>query len=239
MTPRSQVCSAIVLFAALCLAACGDSGNGFAPPTQYTIGGTLSGLATGQQVVLTDNGADSLTLSANGAFTFATGIAPGGSYSVSVATQPAGQTCTVANGTGSNVSADVTAVTVNCASPAQYAYVANSGDNTVSQYTISAAGELTPTSTPTVQTGTAPQSVAVDPTGRYAYIPNLNDNTVSQYTIGTGGSLVPMNPATIQTGSSAWAVSIDPCGSYAYVINSIDHTVSQYVIGAGGPLAPM
>ena len=239
MTPRSEICSTIVTFALLCLAACGSGESGFAPSAMYTIGGTLSGLAAGQHVVLTDNGADSLTLSADGAFTFAAGVAAGGTYSVSVATQPAGQTCAVANAMGSNVSADVTAILVSCAAPSQYAYVANSGDNTVSQYTISVAGELTPMSTPTVQTGAAPQSVAVDPAGRYAYVPNLNDNTVSQYTIGTGGSLLPMTPATVQTGAGPWAVSIDPSGSYAYVINNIDRSVSQYTIGAGGTLAPM
>jgi YVTN family beta-propeller protein len=174
--------------ASMCLAACGGGGgSGLAPSPTYTIGGTLSGLASGQQVVLADNGADLLTLSANGAFTFMTPVTETGKYAVTVATQPPGQTCTVANASGSNIMADVTTVVVVCAAPLRYAYVVNNGDNTVSQYTINAAGELVPMITATVPTGISPQSVTVDPTGRYVYVSNLSDNTVSQYTIGAGG----------------------------------------------------
>jgi hypothetical protein len=42
---------------------------------------------------------------------------------------------------------------------AQYAYVANAGDNTVSQYTIGAGGALSAMTPATVGTGSAPQSV--------------------------------------------------------------------------------
>ncbi len=81
--------------------------------TQYTIGGTISGL-TGA-VVLQNNGGDNLNLSSNGPFTFPTTLASGATYSVTVLTQPTGQTCTVSNGSGT-VSADVANVAVSCAS---------------------------------------------------------------------------------------------------------------------------
>ena len=80
--------------------------------TTYTIGGTLSGLSSGS-VVLQDNGGDNLTLTANGAFKFATAIAAQGSYSVTVKTQPASQFCSVSNGNGT-ANADVTSVQVTC-----------------------------------------------------------------------------------------------------------------------------
>ncbi len=79
----------------------------------YTIGGTLSGL-TSSTVVLQDNGADNLSLSKNGTFVFATALAAGATYNVAVKTQPAGQTCTVANGSGT-ANANVTSVVVTCA----------------------------------------------------------------------------------------------------------------------------
>ncbi|HEX3819773.1 MAG TPA: hypothetical protein VHW45_05555 [Candidatus Sulfotelmatobacter sp.] len=78
----------------------------------YTIGGTLSGLSSGS-VVLQDNGSDNLTLNASGTFKFATPIAAGGSYTVTVKTQPASQFCSVANG-GGTANADVTNVQVSC-----------------------------------------------------------------------------------------------------------------------------
>jgi large repetitive protein len=86
----------------------------------FTIGGTLSGLATGTQVTLDNNGADPLTLTANGGFTFATPVAYGGAYNVTVGTPPTGQTCTVSNGTGTNLSANITNVNVACVTLVSY-----------------------------------------------------------------------------------------------------------------------
>jgi hypothetical protein len=82
------------------------------PPTTYTIGGTVSGL-TGTGLVLQDNGGNNLAVSGNGSFTFTTAIASGSTYSVTVFTQPTGQSCTVTSGSGS-ASANVTNVQVTC-----------------------------------------------------------------------------------------------------------------------------
>jgi uncharacterized repeat protein (TIGR03803 family) len=82
--------------------------------TDYTIGGTLSGLNSGTQITLENNGSDSLTLSANGAFTFHTPVNKGGSYSVTVSAQPTDELCTVSQGVGSNVTANITSVAVTC-----------------------------------------------------------------------------------------------------------------------------
>jgi fibronectin type 3 domain-containing protein len=79
----------------------------------YTIGGSISGL-TGT-VVLQDNGGDNLSTSTSGSFTFATALGGGAGYSVTVLTQPTGQTCTVTNGSGTVASANVTNVSVSCA----------------------------------------------------------------------------------------------------------------------------
>ena len=64
-------------------------------------------------MVLQDNGGDNLTVTANGPFTFATNW-PAGRYAVTVKTQPAGQTCTVASGSGTIAAANVTNVAVTC-----------------------------------------------------------------------------------------------------------------------------
>lgn len=83
--------------------------------TGYTVGGTVSGLATGKSVTLRNNGADPLTVSANGAFTFPTSLANNAAYAVTVATHPAQGSCTVANGAGNVSGANVTNVAVTCA----------------------------------------------------------------------------------------------------------------------------
>ena len=55
-----------------------------AAATNFTIGGTLTGLTTGASVTLLDNGANALKLTANGKFTFTTALATGASYKVTV-----------------------------------------------------------------------------------------------------------------------------------------------------------
>ena len=85
-----------------------------APPNPtYAVGGSVSGLSG--TVVLQDNGGDDLSVSANGPFTFATKLAGGAAYNVTVKTNPSGQSCSVANGSGTIAAADVTNVAVSCA----------------------------------------------------------------------------------------------------------------------------
>jgi hypothetical protein len=82
----------------------------------YTIGGTVTGLAAGNSVVLRNNGGNDLTVGANGSFTFSTPVTDGGAYAVTVFTQPATppQTCNVTSGSGTLAGANVTSVVVTC-----------------------------------------------------------------------------------------------------------------------------
>ena len=81
--------------------------------TTYTIGGNVSGLASGKSVTLLNNGTNPHTVSVNGGFTFPVAVASG-PYSVTVAIQPVGQTCSVSGGTGTIVNANITSVSVTC-----------------------------------------------------------------------------------------------------------------------------
>ncbi|MDE0952925.1 MAG: hypothetical protein OSA45_16840 [Halioglobus sp.] len=83
------------------------------PILPFTVGGDVTGLASGASVVLQNNGADDQTLSVDGSFTF-TQQSDGSSYAVTVATQPTGQTCIVADGSGTLSGADVSSVSVRC-----------------------------------------------------------------------------------------------------------------------------
>jgi len=82
--------------------------------SDFTIGGTVSGLNSGASVTLLDNGGDSLKVTANGKFTFSTALATGAAYKVTVGTQPTGETCTVTAGSGTVGTKDVTTVKVTC-----------------------------------------------------------------------------------------------------------------------------
>lgn len=78
----------------------------------YKVSGAITGL--NGTVVLQNNGTDNLARSANGAFVFASPVAQGGSFSVSVQANPAGQSCSVANGSGVMGTADITSVAITC-----------------------------------------------------------------------------------------------------------------------------
>ena len=87
---------------------------------EATVGGTVSGLPTGANVILQNNGTDNLTVNANGSFTFSKTVEGEKTYAVTVLTQPAGATCTVANDSGT-IDADgtnVTNVAVTCVATA-------------------------------------------------------------------------------------------------------------------------
>lgn len=80
----------------------------------YKIGGTVTGLGTGLELALLNQGGDELKISADGNFSFLTPVVDGKSYSVTVGAQPASRECTVSQGAGTVNGAEVADVTVDC-----------------------------------------------------------------------------------------------------------------------------
>jgi ELWxxDGT repeat protein len=106
----------LVAFGLLSILATAPKGGGEdGTPSTYTVGGTVSGLV-GSGLVLQNNSGDDLAISGNGAFTFATALADGRLYNVTVFSQPTSppQTCAVTNGSGTLSGANATAVSINC-----------------------------------------------------------------------------------------------------------------------------
>ncbi len=87
------------------------------PPTTFTIGGAVAGLATGAGLTLRNNGTNILVIGANGSFAFSTGLVNAAPYNVTITNQPTSppQVCTVVNGSGFVPNANVSNVTINCA----------------------------------------------------------------------------------------------------------------------------
>ena len=81
-----------------------------APPT-FPVGADITGL--NGSVTLQNNMGDDVTRSADGAFNFPTQLPAGASYSVTVSSQPAGQTCVPVDGSGTMPAVPVV-VAVNC-----------------------------------------------------------------------------------------------------------------------------
>ena len=83
----------------------------------------------------------------------------------------------------------------------------------------SAAGGYTVTAT--IEVGTGPDGVAVDPTSHTAYVTNVNDDTVSVIDEATNSVT-----ATITVGGGPLTVAADPTAHLAYVTNGGNGTVS-------------
>ena len=134
----------------------------------YTVGGTVSGL-TGTGLALQNNGADTLAIAADGTFTFVTELVDGAAYAVTVSAQPAGQTCSVASGSGAIATADINNVSVAC--------VAN---------TYSVGGTvsgLTGTGLALQNNGADTLAIAAD--GQFAFATELTDGAAYAVTVAT------------------------------------------------------
>lgn len=87
--------------------------SGIPAPT-YAIGGDVSGLEAGQSVTIALNGGETLELTADGAFVFATELTSGVAYDVDITATAGGAVCNVARGEGTVADADVDDVGVRC-----------------------------------------------------------------------------------------------------------------------------
>ncbi len=262
------------MFAALALGACGGSGGGFGgvgggsggtPPT-YSIGGTVSGIDPGQSIILLDNGGDALPVSANGSFVFVTRIRSGGTYAVT-ATAPEGKNCDVTGSSG-QVWANVTNVAVACGSNATFSivgtafvghflFVANSGADSISEFSIDANSGALSSTGPPVAAGQGPTAMAstIDDmyfTNRYLYVSNSRSNDISAFAVdAVSGALTAVPGSPFAAGTSPGAVAVfattacssrgSPCHTLEnlFVANSGSDTVSAYQIDPStGVLTP-
>ncbi len=222
---------AAVMTVPLVLAGCG--GGSAAPPA--TIGGTVAGLRTANSVVLQDNTGDATSVSVNGSFAFATKVARGAAYAVTVLTQPTGQTCTVANGGGTVAAAAVSTVAVSCS------------NNT---YSVGAtvSGLVANTSLVLQDNGGDNLTVSADgTTGFNTPIASGSAYAVTVLTQASGQTCTVTNGSGTVTAANVTNVSVTCVAlHFAYVGNYSDGTVSAYAIDpntgaltavAGGPFA--
>jgi alpha-tubulin suppressor-like RCC1 family protein len=141
----------------------------------FTIGGSIANLS-GTGLVLQDNGGDNLPVSSGTAsFAFATQVASGATYAVTVLTQPSGTPCSVTSGSGTVANSAVTSVAIDCSGskfnisatvsglPAGASVVLqdNGGDN----LTISANGLTTNFNTPIASGSAYAVTVLTQPAG--------------------------------------------------------------------------
>lgn len=197
----------------------------------YAVSGTVAGLGAGSQVTLRNNGADSLTLTRNGVFSFASRVSHLGSYTVTVGTQPIGQTCSVINGHGTAVSNDVSNLVISCSvstysisgtlhglpAGAQVTLLNNGAD----PLTLSADGAFM-FSTPVVHNGGYNVIVTTPPNGMRCTIFNAN------------GTALADDISNVNVGCFAPTVTFDSPGTYTWTVPFGVSSIQIVATGGGG-----
>ena len=232
--------------------------------TGYTVGGTVSGLVgsglTLAICVLVHNGPglhlpicnNLKQVSADGTYTLATvNLADySGSY-LSISQQPSSptQNCTISNAAISTQAANETGFTVSCA---EFAYVTNATDDTLSTYRIDATtGAMQAVGTPTT-TGTSPYAtVGVEtyysgvlafmyPRQYVVFVSNEDSNDVSAFAVNSAtGALTAVPGSPFAAGTDPKAMALYGSGAL-YVANARSNNISAYSIDQGtGALAPL
>ncbi|WP_447773392.1 hypothetical protein [Variovorax boronicumulans] len=208
----------------------------------YTVGGTVTGLAGGQ-VTLFNNGGDALTLTSNGAFTFSTAVPYMGSYSVTVGTQPAGQTCSVSNGSGvgSAAIANITNVQVSCSASVysiggtvtglasgQQVTLLNNGTDA---FTTHADGSFR-FAVPVAYMGSYSVTVSTQPGGQRCVVTHGSGSSVSAEIVGVGVACLASGHTSTWAGSGVHG-NADGTGPsaqfYGPVRAAVDHAGNVYV----------
>ena len=211
-----------------------------------TVGGTVSGLS-GTGLVLQDNGGDSLPVTANGTFVFATSLAAGAAYAVTVSTQPSSpnQKCVVNSGAGTVAGVNVTTVAVICRTKGQFAYTANNQGGTVSAYTIDPSSGALTSSGPAVADGTLPAAVSLAPNGKFAFSASNSGKVIYAFTVDpTTGALTAVAGSPFATpfvnGHPYPDIAVDSQSKFLYLASLNDAQVAGFAIdGTTGVLTPV
>lgn len=229
----AQVVSPVTAYAAgaATLTACADappgarlcanaalSRNASLPPS-YSVGGTVSGLATGKSLQLADTNGDTQIVSGNGGFTMPTPRPGATSYAVSVAAQPAGQTCTLSNGSGTLAGADVTDIAIQCVQ-AQFVVVPNRADRTISVYRVDPLnGALAPVPGNPFASGGQVNDIAFLPSGLAGFAVMVDTNTVVSFQLDpVTGALSAVGGSSRSTAYGApHAIAMHPSGQWVFI----------------------
>lgn len=203
------------------LAACGDGDGGGGGGGQL---GTIGGVGTTSLVYVTNRGANTVSGYTINSTTGGLAAVPGSPFA------------RVSSPSSITVSAN-----------GFFAYVTNSGSNSVMAFRVGTDGALLPvTSTPTnpnpVPTGVNPVAAMLSPDTEFLYVANTGSDTVTAFGIGPGGELTPipqagsaLNPISTE-GTAPRGIAVAPDGRFLYVANSGSNNVTAYSIGATGLL---
>lgn len=119
-------------------------------------------------------------------------------------------------------------------SSGSYLYVANSGSDNISEYSIASDGSLSPlTGSPLGEAYLSPTSLLIDKSGKYLYVANEGSSNVAAYSIGSDGSLTLLTNSPFATGSQPSLIASDPNGEWLFVGNQSTAVIQSFGLASG------
>ena len=231
MKPITRTLAMLAVLAALC--ACGGTSDpgtsaspapnpsaasgASAPHTQYTVGGTATGLS-GNGLILAMSDGTELPIQANGTFTFPESLPSGSAYGVTIEYQPTAprEFCTITNGSGAIGDADITNISVTCTIASGFVYATDPG-NQIRIYAFTpGTGSLIPDGTLTIAADIYGMLVA--PGGKFLYVLSRQPDQISIFEIDQDrGGLTEVN--SIATDSAPCCMTVSPNGSFMFLVD--------------------
>ncbi len=110
----------------------------------------------------------------------------------------------------------------------RFAYVSNLFDDSVSIYSVTPEGDLSPfLGAPTVRSGSGPSALVLDAEGRHLYVTNSGADTVSVYGIENGGASLTL-VQECGAGAGPYDLQIGPDGRFLFVANFNGNSISVF-----------
>ncbi len=115
----------------------------------------------------------------------------------------------------------------------RFVYIANTGDKTISEYTINdATGALTAVTGSPVSDANGPNLIVATPSGAFVYTANSN-KSVSEYSVNPTTGALTLLPGSPITGFGAvQAVAVDPTSSFVVVLDPTNGFLDSYSINS-------
>ncbi len=115
-----------------------------------------------------------------------------------------------------------------------YLYTANTGDNSISAFTIGSNGALAPISGfPLGETFSAPLALFVDKSGKYLYVANEGSANLAAYGIGSDGGLTVLGNSPFGTNAQPSFITSDSSGKYLFVGNQSSPAIQSFSLDSG------
>ena len=220
-----------------------DTGNtiyGFTiDQTQTTNPGALTLIGTTTAHL---NGPEDIVIDPTGTYAYVTNSGSAGTDANTVSAYSINQTTGALTALATPTAATGTTPYFETLDPTgKYLYVANSGGDTVSVFTLGTGGALGTATTFTVTGATSILNVAVAPSGKYIYFLDYGDGTtpgaVYAYALNADGTIGAALGSAVATGVAPIAITTDATGAGVAVTNNTDAgTLSLYSINSDGSL---